>query len=140
MENKYYTPDIKDLRIGYELYWIKDPIKEITDDNLIHQILDYKKLAFILNPPLKWKGALEPNLMSYLVPYLTKEQLEAEGWEFKESYYFLVDKYQKSKYLLFFIKESNTISLEHESRQILFKGKCPSINEFRTICKLLNIK
>src|SRR6187431_2955175 len=70
---KYFTPSIEDIRVGYEcelliFNWKKDKgewiptVLEITN-------FDHESEAW----------ALSLNIIR--VPYLTKEQIEAEGWE-----------------------------------------------------------
>jgi hypothetical protein len=84
------------------------------------------------------------------VLYLTKEQLEAEGWkEYKlndnEQAFGL---YKKSGYNLRFYENNICCfselmvgrGMEDCWDKILYEGECKDINTFRKICKLLNIK
>lgn len=154
MENKYYTPDIKDIKLGdyYEVYiddnWEKlELIKESG-----HIIIDFDF----------WKKGIENKEIR--VPYLTKEQIEAEGWEmyaksvdtwfkFKESpimHTKIQDYYGYKPYSLYlnYGFHDNKLQIrcdfsggkDFSGSHTLFEGFCPSINEFRYICKLLNIK
>lgn len=153
MENKYYTPDTSDLRVGYEA-----EISHIDSDIWI---------------PTKWRHNEEvlstiTNLLNYnrriRTPFLTKEQIENEGWEFNylgkndwfkgnipilpynEIDYPFELWFKLNKYWLGFYKSIHKIVILEKSdkysegESILFKGTIPSINEFRYICKLLNIK
>ena len=88
-------------------------------------------------------------------PYLTKEQIEAEGWktlEFKREGLY---SYEKANYFLVFNEKIRTIniilrdlaivseiswSLQTSPEHFKFFCECKCINTFRTICKLLNIK
>ena len=131
MENKYFTPDIEDMTVGYEV------------EQLINQ--KWKKELFAKgsylpenNDLLQWAhSCIISNTLR--VPYLTKEQIEAEGWT-KEKSYFI-----KNNIYLFFedgmlvIDSGNPFSWEASDSEILFKGKCKDINTFRKICKLLEI-
>jgi hypothetical protein len=59
MENdKYFTPDIEDLRVGYEC--------DLLGSKIV--IEDRHDLDLSFDHPLR-------------TPYLTKEQIEAEGWK-----------------------------------------------------------
>lgn len=128
MENKYFTPDITDIHVGYEL--------EIRQGNM-------------------WKSdKVQSNdcfcdfvdMDGYRVPYLTKEQIEAEGWEFikhhagTEHYNFEKDEY--SLYVDFDFREEIYLKIYtggYYNEFNYFSGKCKDINTFRKICKLLEI-
>ena len=149
MDNKYYTPAIEDLYVGYEceirpsseseLPWVS---YTISADNTPKGYFKYGKIR---------------------TPYLTKEQVEAEGWEM----------YARSADLWFEFKESPVIhtnlqefhgykpfnlflnyglhdqklqvrcdfsgGLDFSESDTLFEGYCPSINEFRKIIKWLRL-
>ena len=132
MENKYFTPDIEDFCIGYECEictptrWKSGKFPEILELN--SELDEFGKDSL-----MKTAHAI------LRVPYLTKEQIEAEGWT-KEKSYFI-----KNNIYLFFednflvIDSGNPFSWEAFDSEILFKGKCKDINTFRKICKLLEI-
>lgn len=136
---KYYTPDIEDIRIGYECevdnrYKIIG--KYLIDLQSAQQCLKIGKLK---------------------TPYLTKEQIEAEGWEFvttmtssnefripfEEVY---MKKFKKGYYQFRYSNEhfasisiwDCTDNMKPIQRN-LFNGECKSINELRQIQKLLGI-
>ncbi len=82
---------------------------------------------------------------------VSKEQIEAEGWR-KESTIIgntpleFVDDYHKSFEDGFYSFSINHLHYStiyiwdvNDGTRTLYRGKCPSINEFRTIVKLLNI-
>lgn len=168
MEQQYYTPNVEDIRVGYECFWVKDPIKDLTDDNLIPIIFTPKKLSSALFPPFNWEREdtdnLRPNLTSYKVSYLTKEQIEAEGWkitsdinthttfekidgfldeeEDSTGWYYELILFNKRIYLYRYQINYGKPDKPYPGQgdgNIIYSGQCPSINEFRTIMKLLNI-
>lgn len=136
MENKYFTPDIEDIRVGYEceifnyLKGIWMPI--ILDSDFIIQILD----------------ELNHRPYELRVPYLTKEQIEAEGWG---KGYGLAD-FEKTKPILWSAKRIDNITYDLQYNfdtlelilvkgiNVVYRSQCKDINTFRYICKLINIK
>lgn len=144
MENNYYTPEISDIRVGYEheAYFNNEWKKYIieTNDNL----RSYKELI---------------NSNRIRVGFLTKEQIEAEGWKLDtiittddddndlyntgfskyldENNWYSVVLYPENKILIqkgWYRNEVTWLSRE------VFYGECKSINEFRYITeKLLKI-
>ena len=168
MENKYYTPEISDLKVGYEFeeftgtYKDQEDIEKVLDSNL------WKKRVIETDDLKMWGmdpeseindivSSLERNRIR--TPYLTKEQIEAEGWihiggklssygsQIFEKISNTEGKLENNiKFELTYLKPTAYIpwiqisSNLHDKEENLYKGRCPSINEFRTICKLLNIK
>jgi hypothetical protein len=141
MEDKYFTPEITDLRIGYECEVSR---KKIFTKNETQQ--DYF--------PEFEKGKIEYRdfllLEGYIkirVPYLTKEQIIAEGWEFPTQGLMSADMTiynrnmpcYKNGYELGFDWSDKKIRIKLPSKT-LFEGECKDINTFRYICKLLNMK
>lgn len=180
MGNKYFTPSIEDIRIGYECekilmgefdthfdlflpetatkedyhkawgdcYYNTDRIKSekyvVTKEDLI------KFLQF--DGDLR-SGKGSPTLGFMRTSYLTKEQIEAEGWDFGSSYLFIVNYSEEGKDEEIRIGRKNNYKLvynfythklkiaEHNPQEpVLFNGECKDINEFRQIFKLLNIQ
>jgi hypothetical protein len=127
--NKHYIPDIEDIRVGYEF--------EILHKDLwMKEDFDPLYLSFYL---------AELAVHKIRTPYLTKEQIEAEGWEIKYNHDVLVG-FQKGEGMYPVLAEYNTESHHLTIRtgswypeETIYYGKCPSINEFRKICKLLGI-
>ena len=142
MENKYFTPDITDIRVGYEAEFDlagfgKEGWQFVKFQGVDKAVRCYHE-----------KGL-------YRVPYLTKEQIEAEGWEFchrfeggsigryeehfkkefSNGYYSLaINQFQfVTIHLWNCIDPKNPISQTH------WRGILPSINELRYITKLLGI-
>jgi len=131
----YYTPEIEDLHVGYEFQFAPSN----SEDNY------------------NWKdGVIQaPGANQYLLerlekgrmrtPYLTKEQIEKEGWEVTIGHW---TSFKKNRYFGIWLGDKICINLndvlddnftEATSNGRLYYGKCPSINEFRKICKLLGI-
>jgi hypothetical protein len=136
-ENKYYTPDIEDIYIGYSCELKKQGewknyicLRPNELSNLLHQYL-------------------EPRMDGIPVrtPYLSKEQIEAEGWSEEGNY--TGTSFYKNNWKLGFKrgtikKDENTILNTSTiaiflNEDIRYVGECKSINEFRKICKWLGI-
>lgn len=130
---EYYTPDIEDIHIGYECEresnygrWYKDIIEEIqltSSDNPFQKII-----SDVANKALR-------------VPYLNAEQLEKEGWKLDFSRYVTPGVVLcKGDYTVWIWSgDIKLIWIRGKNDESLFKGECKSINEFRKICKMLNI-
>ena len=151
MENKYYTPTLDDIRLGYEYeinysgYWKKLVITDFYTDG--YGLGDVQEVVAKINN--------NPNQIR--IPYLTKEQIIAEGWELTN----VLEEDDEGKDIFStgfekYINDDNWYSLVLKDNKIIiykswyrnnvcrltrtvYYGKCPSINEFRTITKLLNI-
>jgi hypothetical protein len=125
---KYFTPSIGDIRVGYECEF--GGAMGATGQLWKSFVVDTSNIKAVIR-----------DIALIRVPYLTKEQIEAEGWE---SY---LNGYKKgSMYCLPHVlrTDSNTIhnitfhTIE-PSVHIYFFGQCKDINTFRYICKLLSI-
>ena len=149
MENKYYTPDIEDIHIGYEgLY-----------RNQCRDIIGNKDLNFdrwdktVLNK-YNVETILKYGINDFKTAYLTKEQIKNEGWLFLEAQGpntdfidFIIKKeiiaderYINSLYLEYNLETRDMRIYEDEGDyQHYFDGLCKSINELRTIMRLLQI-
>jgi hypothetical protein len=136
-DNKYFVPSIEDFRIGYEFEFQGIP-------------KGWHKMIFSEENSLKnMKYNIEKLKDAVRVPYLTKEQIENEGWKYKETSNRLTFIRKISLKVLSWKKEDNDINIYidlndegfYDSSNIvdLFSGECKSINEFRYICKLLKI-
>ena len=139
MKNKYFTPDIEDICIGYELEinwnrayeekWV--PIKVSVQDEEFAYTSELSEIV----------DALHDGMSEARVPYLTKEQIEAEGWEFDYNLgdfdYYIKTVNDKEEYELeFCYKEPININI---LKRTLYNGECKDINTFRKIIKLLGI-
>lgn len=158
MENKYFTPEITDIRVGYECQVLNNKNWDSIVINGINSDEDY-----IHTTNCSYYAA---GMSSLRVPYLTKEQIEAEGWKFKITnkirYWYYMDDtffecpmttgYQMMKLIMMHDPEYNAITIRAYFRgesgymddeaelPIIYQGYCKDINTFRTISKLLNIK
>ena len=167
---KYFTPDISDFYIGYEF-------EKFTQGRIFHDF------GFLLpkeerDDEYKWRPyriryacdllyieaetyQIDDNTESFKVqlnehirtPYLTKEQIEAEGWLYKSTLYsdeeckgfeitYSKNKDENNFIYLSILQNYNTklwIWSASEGRSTLFEGEIKSINELRYISKLLKI-
>ena len=127
MENKYFTPDIEDFYVGYDCEllifdkWELTTVKPYTELRSVDKCIKDKVIR---------------------VPYLTKEQIEAEGWKYLSEGYpehqaFYKDDFQMScfynKHLLKIIKKESLKTI------VLYQGSCRCINDLKKIIKLLEI-
>lgn len=126
-EDKYYTPNIKDFYFGYECE-INFSDNNSWSEFTLFTYLDFEGLDYYI----------EENRLR--TPYLTKEQIINEGWRYNGSN--VVDEFilpsEKGRYKLFLCEE-HLLEFYHGEHSLLFSGYCTSINEFRYVCKLLNI-
>lgn len=143
LENKYFTPNITDIRVGYEC--------EIKPKGST----EFDWMPYIVHGGLNFKSLLNDSIR---VPYLTKEQIRDEGWKvitpdndkyikpetffFEKGNYFLVVRFNNKIPFLDFIlrdpaKETDRVK---DAERFRFFCECKDINTFRYICKLLNIK
>ena len=81
MENKYFTPHISDFYFGYEFEY-QAPDKKWH--KCTYHTNDKDKLNFVYIGPASLQSLIDREQIR--VPYLTKEQLEAEGWELIQIY------------------------------------------------------
>jgi hypothetical protein len=134
MENKYFTPDIEDFCIGYEYETIY--LKSVwTKENL--SIMD---AGWFFE---SYHNDAIPT--EFRVPYLTKEQIEAEGWIKAKApivtinHDFYEIPYIKDNFRVDYNFRNNLINIIENNGKNLFYGKCKDINTFRKIIKLLGI-
>lgn len=136
--NKYFTPDITDLRVGYvcefasgigmENQHLWKPL--IITQSMFPTILrDYKLIR---------------------VPYITKQDIIDRGWVISEkskgittvpeNYEFCV--FLKDDYVLSYVKEKSWMEVmkkNNEDSWYIFQGEIKDVNAFDYIVKLLNI-
>jgi hypothetical protein len=155
MENKYFTPDIEDIHIGYECE-ILYPHNMIKYNEKLNENL-WEKHKFELQESLSEGDSMSFDYI-YRTLYLTKEQIEAEGWEttdegvdsrgekilyknckkdlniFNLKYYLIFNEIEKS--LNIYMRKS---LFDDSITSNLYNGECKDINTFRKIIKLLGI-
>lgn len=132
---KYFVPDISDIRVGYECERRSTGLER--DKQWSYCKIDFYDMQNVI---------IENRPDWYRVPYLTKEQIEAEGWETDPSWDNPIE-FWKEDYVIKIYKEigknkeKQAIRIWHgvKDGQQLFMGECKDINTFRYICKLLNI-
>ena len=132
MEKRYYTPQIDELFVGYQC-----------------EKLDYSKVPEEIWIPYILPEYKEINTYTKIkTKYLDSEDIEKEGFkllykinnknsrDFPEGEIscFIMGKYVS----LYFHKNTNLVHIQNKG--LYYKGGCKSINEFRKICKWLNIK
>ena len=156
MENKYFVPEISDIRLGYEYEtnyncekkWEKKIVNDLYCDNEGNgELQDLLTLINYHNTDiLDWKINYSNRIR---VPYLTKKDIESEGWlvnENTDTYFTKNDKDCTEKTLFLHVTYEHcgvpvwvTIGYEDNDKDDRFSGACPSINELRYIQKLLGI-
>jgi hypothetical protein len=132
MENEYYTPDIEDIRVGYEC--------EVESNSkwkpIIINAIDSEENSIGTDSGSYWLTA-----QNIKTPYLIKEQIEAEGWLPTVGKDYKVTLFRKDGYTLGYNWERKTLKIaEVSTGNTYYLGNCPSINEFRLITKLIKIK
>jgi len=145
MENKYYIPEIEDLHVGYEYMMMNGDKWEET------VLIESDFFGSLTQGYENMFEEIVTKLRSIKVPYLTREQIEKEGWLLAQDS-ILTDDFEigifgintlKTKTIDYTPKNHKLVIKTYlynpEAPEYLFYGICKSINEFRTIIKLLNI-
>lgn len=143
--NKYYTPSINQLFVGYQCeiesnkIWYPETILGIsTKENIV----ECNGFDYYINK----------DLSNVRTPYLSVEDIEKEGWKLSNYSWIYQDYesfknkdvlehirlFEKDDLKLYFQSESKNISI-YKKDSTLFNGETKSINEFRYITKLLKI-
>ena len=131
---KYFGAQIEDIRVGYEC----ETYATFFNVDMNVQRQEWTKLQLIPNA-VKSIISKDVPIDKVKTPYLTKKQIEAEGWKFD---YGLMDHmfFSKECAALVWFGRSNSIEVQQPANLVVYNGHCPSINEFRYITKkLLNI-
>lgn len=146
MENKYFTPDIEDIRVGYEceIFWNYNYLPE--NEWCKVKALEGSTEDFDL---YDFSSRIKKNEIR--TPYLTKEQIEVEGWRFEGGQLvswgareFRIDINEHSWYECTLYPDVHNVIITRydvngDDDNQLFNGECKDINTFRYICKLLKI-
>jgi hypothetical protein len=144
MEQQYFTPSIEDIRVGYEFQ--KNDAYNGKDSWLNYTF--YKTTGKDMMNGSPYSAKCPPiDTIEYLidhghirVPYLTKEQIEAEGWAYNDLYNCFNNTVIRTgaKAATLKMYKDNYIELSSYGDP-LYAGECKDINTFRYICKLLGI-
>lgn len=168
MREKYFTPKIEELFVGYETeeiffgefssFFTPCSLQSLEAHYLSDKtqstpiIIDNNKLVeiILLNDLPRREGGKG----IYRTPYLTKEQIEKEGFvfkrDYKETFYFekgnvykiggiFLDYNITSKILKVSINKGKFDNSGTPKTDSCFEGKIKCINEFRNILKYLSI-
>jgi hypothetical protein len=152
MENKYFIPTKEDIRIGYECEidfaqkvkgdnWQPYTIGEGYEDVSLNRVVQEARYD---HDPFFQESRIR-------VPYLTREQIEADGGVFIGGYTPMLSRrseYDLGKYhRLEYSEETKKATIysrdefgEFTAHGVKYSGFIPSINELRYISKLLEIK
>jgi len=137
MDEKYYIPEIEDFRIGYEyeMYEGFGWTKQV-----------FPKPWWFNNGGMGTINVLKNALVDYIhVPYLTKEQIEAEGWKIDHEWGDDVFRATKGVYMIVYSMKSKKIDI-HESmadaewHTSIDSVECRCINDFRWLMKRVEVK
>lgn len=145
--NEYFTPEIEDLHIGY----VCEYLEKSVELKFVKAILDKKLLSLILRDYDKIDDWLENSIKT---PYLTKEQIENEGWVFVRQQDDFNQVYNKtikdSDYTLYYYKnytsKEQEITIEinfkkiNQSNKLISGALCRDINTLRKIQKILKLE
>jgi len=148
-QDKYYTPDISELHVGYECK--HTTCKGAFDVNLEDDIVKDKLTVDDLRRYLRYCGIHGDDIKDYIkTRYLDQSDIESCGWikdwDENSSYsdcYKLITKSDISgqsddEWVLW--QYDKIVSIDNELSNRCFEGECKSINELRKIMKWLNIK
>lgn len=143
--DKYFIPSIEDIRVGYECEYTSDGSGWVPSE-----IIKGKLYTLNVVEIIKWVIEYGYDMKDIIrVPYLTKEQIEAEGFPVLQFYpsgtplYRRGDEHkgieivQQEKRIMITRVWSSFEDTFH--REVIYRGTCKCINEFRTIIKLLGI-
>lgn len=142
--NKYFTPEIEDIFVGYECEILKEEWEFFTFN--VEEIIPV--FAKINN-----KTIISDKIRTL---YLTTEQIEAEGWEHIASYRdggTRIFSYNNKKYTYEITFRGRTHltpsdkiviteireTVDRPVRVNIFNGECKDINTLRKLIKLLGI-
>jgi hypothetical protein len=137
---KYFVPEISDFCIGYEYEQLVTPLSE----SLSKSEPEWMKCKFPDPFTIDRILLLYERKEQLRVSYLTKEQIEAEGWKHDKKHNDVKHFYKNEIYLRLYIGYHHeeiifhNISIFNENG-VLFRGECKDINTFRKIIKLLGI-
>jgi len=153
-ENKYYTPDVENIRYGYEMEWLNKA-------NESSFVLDGVDVDTWTKWDYEFQGLSLNGIRNMIadkrlrVPYLTKEQIEELGWKHigtmrdgGTTTYQIKDKYtldyRETNQILKGTERYREITIKELTENHMFKHlitvECKSINDLRYLMKLLKIQ
>ena len=137
-DNKYYTPTIDEFGHGFQ-YEIKlEGPNNLKSGTSIHWI----PFTFGAGPFGNTFAEVEDYLIKGIVrvPYLSKEDIQAEGWELEEQGKG-VQYYRKGKYTLEFDSRDHSVEIQFNGYEdkIRFCGKIKNASEFKRILKMIGV-
>lgn len=148
--NMYYTPEIEDIKVGSEI-WFTNGEKNNHWSTILKTPHNVLSLVFGYTQDEKGQYSNYKIQDNVKFKYLTKEQIEAEGWVYTgkstDIYFNKKGNFKRSfctanNAILHYNLEDKWISIQLEGDDcncFVLKGKCLSINEFREIIKLIEI-
>lgn len=154
--NKYYTPEISDLFIGYECELLKVGCAATNSSECVESWSKYHIIdSFDFNHV--WDIFNEGRETNIRTKCLDREDIESLGWEYSINYEAVEDSTypdemgflkemedNKTQYLLYYNPKALLLRIEKVYdcgvEGWIYKGNCLSKNELKTIMKLLNIK
>lgn len=143
--SKYFTPSIEDIHVGYEYEWNKGCGKcEWKSSVILAGELGYNKLTWTTHCRIfSLKEML--NYEYIRVPYLTKEQIEKEGWKLESDSMLDINNnpvwpYSSPNLGMLYVPSTKFLGLYDKKRKIyVYQAECKDINTFRKICKLVGV-
>ena len=143
-QNKYYTPDISELHIGYECQLF---VPKSTDPFVLGGYYDVWVQMSFTKP---WRIAdVQKGESQVRTKYLDQSDIESCGWikdwdedsNYTGCYKLLIksDIIGQSEDNWELWHYDKIVSINNELSNRCFDGFCPSINELRTIMKFLKI-
>ena len=138
MNNKYYTPQIEEFRIGFECEFfnnMQDKIwkKEVCDIDLINLAYDCYEHGTV-----EWNDDIT---QTFRVKYLDSEDIESLG--FVKNNYLGVNCFEKSCWRLYWFGKDNMITIEkfyEVEREQYFRGWIKNKSELKVLLNQLGIK
>lgn len=161
MENKYFTPKLEDIHVGYVCEILPVGKPHTWEKGTLRYETGHEGAGIMNLNPFWWTWKLIDgaypvkiqlhNLENIRVSYLTTEQIEAEGWTKndypvwrnrmgfqKDNFFLVLDLSGDTPWINMIVKDPSLLTIVNpETFRVTLP--CPSINEFKTICKLLNI-
>lgn len=141
-DNRYFVPDVEDLRMGY-VYWYNVEQEQYPDnwgEWVIEDLEDY----------IIAKGQLEKGILRAM--YLTQQQIEELGWGVDCELTDISTRYTKGNWLLCYNKETHRVlitTIDELPGYLVksisnclptYRGECKDKNTLRYIMKLLKIQ